>query len=203
MSAPSTRIFPEGGLPAFFSATLPFDFVLKQPGKAAYQNLVLHWCQTLKPHTGYAGLGFIQSIDRAEKLRTVQQVYGLAKRFPGLEVDHPRIIYLHIGAKMKGVNWLTILSDSCLESLGGRTAVLSRLDDGYQVFEYEGGVMIQAGPTPQPGDVNRRNIPIYYRKLSQILKPLRMVFPEGHSFIRVAGRDGSEVTNEWLARFDK
>jgi len=33
--------------------------------------------------------------------------------------------------------------------------------------------------------------------------PLRMRFPEGHSFIRSgAGRSGAEATNEWLARFD-
>ena len=203
ISAVGTEFFPAGDIPAYFAATLPFSFVLDRLGQSAFQNLVQKWCKILKPYTGYAGLGLIQSVDTREKLRTIRQVYPLAKRFPGLDVDNPSIIANHIDGKIKGVNWLTVVSDQCLQSIGGRQGLISKLGKDFQIFDYDEGVIIQAGPTPQFGDVNRKNIPNHYCELSSMLKPLRMQFPEGHSFIRPGGQSGAEATNEWLDRFDE
>jgi hypothetical protein len=108
-----------------------------------------------------------------------------------------------MGKKIKGANWLTALSDDCLQPIGGRAALLAQLDENFHIFEYEGGVLIQAGATPQLGDVNRQQIPGDYRHLSKILKPIRMTFPKDeYIFPDINGRDGTEITNEWLARFD-
>ena len=107
--------------------------------------------------------------------------------------------------KIKGVNWLTALDDECFERLGGRDAVLSDLDEAFKFYNYDGGVLIQAGPVPQLGDVNQRHIPRYYQQLARKLKPLRMVFPQGHSLLkspRPQEKSGADVSNEWLARFD-
>lgn len=195
--------FPAGEQPAYFSATVPFSFLKDQPGKGAFQHLVHGWCKILKPFCGYAGVGAIQSVETTEKERTVRLVYPIAKRFPGVEVDNAAIVALHIDSHIKGVNWLTALSDDCLAPIGGREALLSQLDENFRILDYDGGVLIQAGPMPQLGDVNREHAPRYYRQLSQIVKPLRMRFPDGHSFIRPGdGRSGAEATNEWLARFD-
>jgi len=201
--APDSEFFPEDDDPGFFTATIPFAFLQYQPGKGAFQQLVHGWCKILKPHSGYAGIGAIQSVVSTEKLHTIMQVYPFAKRFPGIEIDNASIVSMHMDSHIKGVNWLTALSDESLEPIGGREQLLAQLDDNFRIFEYDGGVLIQAGPMPQLGDVNRGHAPRYYRQLSEIVKPIRMEFPEGHSFIRPGGgRSGAEATNEWLARFD-
>jgi len=202
--AASTEYFPEGEEPAFFAATLPFAFLKDQPGKAAFQHLVHGWCKILEPYCGYAGIGAIQSVESTEKLRTVAQVYPIAARFPGVEIENASIVSLHMKSHIKSVNWLTALSDEALAPIGGRQALLAQLDENFRIMEYEGGVLIQAGPMPELGDANRRQSPRYYRQLAQLVRPLRMRFPEGHSFIRPGGgRSGAEATNGWLARFDE
>jgi len=208
--ATSSRPSPIRDEPAYFSVVLPFSWLKGKDGEQAFQKLVHAWCQVLKPFHGYAGVGAIQSMDTVEKRRTSHLVYPLAKRFPGLDVDDPGTISstmeMEGGAlKIKGVNWLTALDDACFEQLGGRQAVLSDLGDEFVLYEYEGGVLIQAGLTPQLGDINQQHIPRYYQQLARKLKPIRLVFPEGHSLIQPRNKDGrsnAEISNEWLARFD-
>lgn len=182
---------------------MPLSALNEIEGRAAFQHLVHRWCTIIKPHSGYAGLGAIQSIEMMHKIKTSRLVYPLVKRFPGLDVDNPPIIALHIGDNIKGVNWLTALSDACMARLGGREAFLAKLDHNYHVFDYEDGVLIQAGATPQLGDINRKQIPYHYRELSQLVKPIRMAFPEDELLFQPCnGQDDTEVSNEWLARFD-
>ena len=210
ISASSTQPSPLRDRPAYFSVVLPFSWLQGKDGERAFQKLVYGWCQELKPFHGYAGLGAIQSMSGIEKKYTNHLVYPLAKRFPGLEVDKPGTIASKMkrggGAlKIKGVNWLTALDDGCFEQLGGRQAVLSDLGDEFILYEYEGGVLIQAGPMPQLGDVNHQQIPRYYQQLARKLKPIRLIFPEGHYLIKSPNRNeqsNAEASNEWLARFD-
>jgi len=210
ISASSTLPSPLRDRPAYFSVVLPFSCLKGKEGEQAFQKLVHGWCQELKPFHGYAGLGAIQSMSGIEKKRTNHLVYPFAKRFPGLEVDRPGTIASKMkrggGAlKIKGVNWLTALDDECFEQLGGRQAVLSDLGDEFILYEYEGGVLIQAGLTPQPGDVNQQHIPRYYQQLARKLKPIRLIFPEGHYLIASPNKNeqsNAEASNEWLARFD-
>ena len=196
--------FPDGDAAAYFAATLPFAFLKDQSGKAAFQHLVHGWCKILKPYCGYAGIGAIQSVESTEKLRTVHLVHPVAQRFPGVEIENASIVSLHIDSPIKGVNWLTALSDEALAPIGEQSSLLAHLDENFRIMEYDGGILIRSGPMPQLGDANRRQSPRYYRQLSQLVRPLRMRFPEGHSFIRPGGgRSGAEATNEWLARFDE
>ena len=204
----STRPSPIQGKPAHFSAVIPFSWLKDKDGEQAFQKLVHEWCQILKPFHGYAGIGAIQSMDMTEKKRTSYLAYPLARRFPGLEVDDPGVVSNRMwnrgqGLKIKGVNWLTALDNQCLEELGGRDKVLSQLDNTFVIYDYDGGVLIQAGLTPQLGDVNTQHVPHSYRMLSNIVKPLRMTFPNGHSLMQPRTEaSNTEVTNAWLARFD-
>jgi hypothetical protein len=189
--------------PAYFSATLPFAFLKDETGTVAFQRLVNGWCQILKPYCGYAGIGAIQSVERAERDRTARDVYPIAMRFPGVEIEDAASVAMHLGSHIKGVNWFTALSDEVLTPIGGRQALLAQLDENFVIMEYEGGVLIQAGPAPEPGDVNRQQIPRYYRELSRLVRPLRMKYPKGHSLIKPPNpAENTEATNQWLARFD-
>ena len=149
-------------------------------------------------------------MDAIEQSRTDYLVYPLSRRFPGLEIDDPDSVasaMIRGGGPLtiKGVNWLTALDDECLEPLGGREEVFGDLDEGFKFYEYDGGVLIQAGPVPQPGDVNQGHIPRNYQQLARKLKPIRMIFSKPHSLISSPNRQeksSADVTNEWLARFD-
>lgn len=208
--ASSTEPSPIRDRPAYFSVVLPFNWLKGKDGELAFQKLVHSWCQILKPFHGYAGVGAIQSMDTIEKNRTIHLVYPLAKRFSGLDVDDPGTIASSMKRgggtlKIKGVNWLTALDDKCFEQLGDRQAVLSNLGDEFVLYEYEGGVLIQAGLTPQLGDVNQQHIPHYYQQLARKLKPIRLVFPEGYYLIKSPNKNkqsNAEASNAWLARFD-
>jgi hypothetical protein len=202
--AGGTEDSPGNAKPAYFAATLPFSFFHEAKDVAPFQRLVHRWCTLLRPQSGYAGIGAIQSVDMMEKKRTSSQVYPLAKRFPGLDVDNPSVIANHMGDRIKGANWLTALDDSCAQRVGGKDWLLSKLSSGYRIFEYEGGLLIQAGPTPQLGDANRGQLPYYYCELSRLLKPIRMTFPAGHSLFQPGkGVDSTAASNEWLARLDQ
>lgn len=202
---------PLNTTPAYFKVVFPFSWLKGKVGQGAFQQLVHEWCKILKPFHGYAGIGAIQSMHIAESGRTRYLTYPLSKRFLGLEIDDPGSVASKSakgGAplKIKGVNWLTALDTECLEELGGHEAVLGNLEEGFQFFDYEGGVLIRAGSMPQIGDINQQHIPMYYQQLARKLKPLRMNFPDGHSLIKTypgqLDKTNTEATNEWLARFD-
>jgi len=208
--ASSTEPSPIRDRPAYFAVVLPFSWLKNKDGELAFQKLVHSWCQVLKPFHGYAGVGAIQSMDTIEKDRTIHLVYPLAKRFPGLDVDDPGTIASRMKGgegtlKIKGVNWLTALDDECFEQLGGRQAVLSGLGDEFTLYEYESGMLIQAGLMPQLGDVNQQHIPRYYQQLARKLKPIRLTFPDGYYLIKSPNKNeqsNAQASNEWLARFD-
>lgn len=195
--------------PAYITAVFPFSWLKGKEGEHALQEWVAQWCRMLKPFHGYAGIGAIQSVDLMDKKRTSYLVYPLARRFPGLEVDNPGVISNHMGnyisgLKIKGVNWLTALDDQCLNELGGRDQVLAQLDETFRWVDYGSGLLIQAGATPQLGDINTGHMPHSYKLLANVIKPLRLHFPEGHSLLQTRDdRSNTEVTNEWLARFDE
>lgn len=184
----------------YVSGNLPMAWIAEN-GPGSFQKLMYKWCAHLSPFHGYAGLGIIQSIDYDQNRRTEHIVLPFAMRFPGLEVENPVSLSLHLQKKIKGVNWLTILSDDFLGQLGGREKLKEVLGEDFPFYDYEGGSLIQAGPSPQIGDVNRNNIPTHYRTLSKVLKPIRVDYDD--SFLRAPDpSDNKAVTKKWFNRFD-
>ena len=114
-----------------------------------------------------------------------------------MEVDYPESHILYLQDGIKGVNWLTCLSDRWLDKLGGVAALRKSLSDDFILHEYPGGVVIQAGPAPEVGDVNYRVPTERYRTLSRLLKPVRA---RGHA--PLLGFD-QESTQVWFDRFDE
>jgi hypothetical protein len=116
-----------------------------------------------------------------------------------LEADHPvsHVHYLKNG--IKGVNWVTVLGEKWISRLGGLPALRKELGEPFRLHEYPGGVLIQAGPRPQLGDVNRQIAIDEYRRLAQVLKPIRVT--DHKSFPAWSGFD-EQRTQAWLARFE-
>jgi len=128
------------------------------------------------------------------------------KRFPGLDFSDPNVFQVEAarsdGLQIKSINWLTILSDKIVERLGGRQVLEAKLGSSCPVFDFNGGVIVQAGDEPQLGDNNRRIVLDDYRRVSAALKMARF---EDYKLGLVAlpePYDNMEETLSWIRRFD-
>jgi hypothetical protein len=181
-------------------------------GSGSLPEVLLDICRTLKPASGYAGIGLIDTQHSWTNIQYQPVVYDWAQRFPGLEVDYPlsHSIWLTTGREgrrdgIKGVNWLTVVGDRYLPELGGADKVeadLAALDSQFVVRRYDGGILIQAGPRPQLGDAARGVWPALYVKLARVLKPIRVTshkpFQRGTAVVPFDAAN----SEAWLRRFD-
>jgi hypothetical protein len=200
--------FEAVGVPAWESALrlsylqvcLPLAWYADHDG--SFPELVLDFCQRLRPIQGYGGIGVIESYATAIRQPNEPTVFAMAQRFPGLEVDYPIAHSSHLQAGIKGVNWLTVLGDPWLSKVGGAERLAAELGPEYTLASYGPGVIVQAGAVPQLGDRNRDSWPDLYVKLARILRPIRIT---EHRFFHEYGpaRFDDESTRAWLARFDR
>lgn len=197
---------------AHFRVCFPLTWFSGHPG--SLPEVTLEICRKLKPVSGYAGIGVLQSPFVTISQRYEPLIYQLAQRFPGLEAEFPlqHGIWLAKGREggkpgIKGVNWLTVVADQLLAELGGADAVaadLAALDPRFIVHRWDGGVVIQAGDHPELGDVKRDAWPELYVKLARYLKPIRITRHGPCGFPGPGDRfgNGSEAAKAWLRRFD-
>lgn len=183
----------------YLSATFPFRFLKERPG-GFFQQFVHKWCERLSPLHGYAGLGLLRSMENSEARAVEPLIFPLVRRFPGLEIDMPHLEARLLADGIKGVNWLTMLSDLLLSKLGGADAVRQKLQNGFTFDPYPGGLMIQAGPHPEFGDLDRNIIPAHYRRLYEVLRPVQAPYDDV-LMDTPAGVDPEAFTQQWLRRF--
>lgn len=186
----------------FFQIYLPLSCFAERPG--TFQDFVLSFCKQLRPSSGYAGIGVLEtfSVYAAEPFQaTVKQI---ADRFPGLEIENPAVTSLHTEKGIKGVNWLTILGDHWVQTIGGLDYLRIRLGDDFKLTPYEGGLMIQAGPRPQIGDADANRWPQHYVTLARVLKPIQIKdhYPFHFGDSRGPARMDHQASKAWIYRFD-
>jgi len=171
-----------------------------QDKSESFPDLILRWCERLKPYHGYGGITLLVSPDRGLAQRYSPNIAGFAGRYPGIEIDRPMSHKLATQEGIKGGNWLTILSTYLVEKLGGHDSLRGQLGKPFVVEDYDGGVMVVAGSVPEVGDRNRNVDTPLYRKLASILKPIRI---QDHPRPYAKGRfaEDGEFT-AWLSRFD-
>lgn len=185
----------------YFHVRLPLSWFAEQPGN--FPSFLLPMCQTLRPLSGYAGLGYLLPLTVEGRQTAEPLVTPLASRFPGLEVDAPTNSSFQLHDGIKGVNWLTILSDRWVEAAGGLDYLRIRLDEPtFPFYKYDGGLMIQAGPKPQIGDTTRDIWPMHYVTLHKVLKKIQI---KTYTRFHLGGpgpRMDHPATLAWLFRFD-
>lgn len=189
-----------------------FPLLWFMDGSGSLPEVLLDVCRTLKPVSGYGGIGVIESPDSLIASKYEPIVYHWAQRLPGLEADYPisHDLWLPNGREggrdgIKGGNWLTVLSDRYVAELGGADRIeadLKALDSRFLVHRYEGGIMIQAGPRPQLGDAERDLWPTLYVKLAKYLKPVRVTRHNAFQHGGPGVRFDKERSEAWLRRFD-
>ena len=154
---------------------LPFAWERYTAG-AALLTLMRELCNVLSPLHGSAGMGFVYP----PAYRDVYDAgvngafYPGAFRFPGIDATPPLIGEGELDA-LPTLNWLTAVSDPFLERIGSAVAVQKALESRpFRFYDYPGGVLYQAGSAPLAGDREQGNIPLPYKQLYEVLKPVMM-----------------------------
>ena len=184
----------------YFHVALPLLWFAEHSG--TFQEFVLDICKRLKPLSGYANIGVIESPDNLAQDKFQPVVRAIAERFPGLEIDAPIEHALAVNKGIKGVSWLTILGERWINEMGGLDYLRMRLDEpSFPFYRYDGGLMIQAGPKPQIGDVKAGRWPQHYVTLARVLKKIQI---KEHVPFHYGGpgRMDLDASMAWLFRFD-
>jgi Protein of unknown function (DUF3396) len=192
--------------PGYFQMYLPLTWFAEHPG--TFQEFVLGFARRLRPLSGYAGIGVQEALSLGPREPYMATVRQIAERFPGLEIESNYVHTIHVGEGIKGVNWLTLLGDRWVQQIGGLDYLRTRLSDDFELTPYDGGLMIQAGPKPQIGDVTTNRWPRHYVTLAKVLKPIQI---KEHYAFHLDNPDPkgaprldaiSNSSEAWLFRFD-
>jgi Protein of unknown function (DUF3396) len=185
----------------------PIDWFERRDGYEACIDLMKRWCTLLTVSHGTAGFSIILE-EGQPKSHGVLLAYPFLKRFPGLDLPYSS----RWGSSIRGVkrrvirstNWLTAIDDGFVDQLGGLKKIKNELGEHCPIHLYGGGVIIQAGPRPEIGDVNRGLIPEHYRTVAKLLKPLRFEdFSAKLPYLPAPKpMDSLEETLKWIRRFD-
>ena len=116
-----------------------------------------------------------------------------AKKHPGFDVGYDRTGLELFHDQLRTVQWLTVLGPA----LAARVDVTPTAP--LRVENRPGGLLVQAGGAPEPGDTNRRKVPVAYAEADRAMRAVR-------------ASDGSklgwmgfsrETATAWLRRFER
>lgn len=152
------------------SAVFAPSFFLLDKQPLTFADLVLKWCDALRPQSGAAGWGVSQLSDLWLVGPNKEGLARYLLQYPGLDLPSvmPTSRFVH---HIASINWLTILCDELAEQIGGPESLRS-LGKEYPLARYDGGHIIQAGPTPQLGDREHGDVLPQYGKVHELLRPL-------------------------------
>jgi hypothetical protein len=180
-----------------FRAGFPVEMFSSDLGR--FVALVKRFAERLPFFFGYAGFFFNNSLEASTQQQNEQYLLPVAMRFSGVEVEHDTATILCCEHSIKGVNWLTLLSPSLVEQLGGKAPLRAHLSESVVLHDLATGLMIQAGPEPGLGDVNAGERLPCYREVHRALTPVRNLnhYALGPRLFRQ-----NDATRRWMNRFD-
>ncbi len=133
---------------------------------------------SLLPYSsGYASPALTWGVE-SQQLSFAEEASKLAFRHPGYDLPLSAASRYEIGEKLRGTYWLNFIGPAALKKLGGEKGLRSRLDAAIGVEQVGDGLLLQAGPRPDAGDVNRKaNLPLL-RSLAKVLEPATLLDDE-------------------------
>ncbi|MDH5675707.1 MAG: DUF3396 domain-containing protein [Myxococcales bacterium] len=178
---------------AYLSLSAPAA-MLEDP--TAFLDLVLSLANTTPYRSGHAGYGIGYNPGYVMRERN-EEIRAWCSRYRGLDASSPATTAAYSNRHCKGVNWLTMLDDDfCLE-LGGTEKIEQELGNTITLHQTKGGLALQAGHHPRLGDKNQQEDMAGYRRVNELVRPLRM--PD---LVGLPGMNRAEGLR-WLARFDE
>jgi hypothetical protein len=197
---PSDRAFVLNAIPSKGYVRLILPPSLISESVAPYLDLARNVGHTVSYDFGHAGFAINWDHPDNNKIGVLRLMNSLGHRYPGLDISYPFCTKYIASKGIKCVNWLTFLNADYCDRLGGLPGLRKKFDESVVIHDVENGVMIQAGPVPEIGDVNRqRNLPIYHQ-VGKELAPIRC--KEHPAIFGPTGFPDKEATEEWLSRFD-
>ena len=148
---------------------------------------------------GYCGYSFVWDNTSADK-KVSAWVAPLLRRHPGLGNGNPVKLWNAADQGVAAVSWLTFLGPRLTADLGGREVLEQKCPPDVSVLPLgSGGTLLQAGPAPELGDVNRQDLLPAYRAVGQLVAPRRTP-DEVFENLRIPVMS-KEDANDWLRRF--
>ena len=199
-----------------FEVNIPLTLLDRLNRPQLVQKLFVDLCNILQPLSALGGLCMAAPLDIT--LLQAQQAQGsilpLLTNNPGLLFDTAFNMTAHTRWRMSAVNWLTAIRGDLLELCGGPEAVLAQLTrPGFETVRYgESGLLVQAGPSPQLGNIKAGLTLPHYGDLARALKPARLRIEGGRRpHVAYYGPEDvlyseelmAKTQNSWLARFDE
>lgn len=171
--------------------------------------------------SGTAGYGIDLTVNpptSAAGMAASARAAALLLRYPGLDMAS---VWLSIGTALlrrdldyidftqaavprpylKRVNWLTLLSAGQIVFLGGKESLQQQLAEhpSIRFIDLPYGLLIQAGPVPQLGDVTSNHYPIEYSAVAKAIRKVRL--PEIHP-ASLGDTFHDAGASSWLNAFD-
>lgn len=187
---------------SFFRACMPIYSLSGDWHIPILRERFLVWCQRFRPLHGSAGFSVIVCPGMSQNSVFALQ---LMNRFPGFDFPSAVGFTREVGGvadRIKSVSWLTALGDDLVAQLGGLAMMRQALEPACTVHAYDGGVVIQAGPTPRLGDTHSNDIPAEYRLAARFTRPLRFEAYDEGLFRVPKDLNKREETLKWISRFD-
>lgn len=189
---------------SYLCAYFPASFVAAR-GYGHFVEMTRKWAATLQVVHGTAGYSVL--LEHGDfGAGGVMALMPALNRFLGLDFSDPGMFLVEASeaddTSIKSINWLTVLGGDGLARLGGIEAIMQRLGPTCEVIHYWGGVVIQAGDMPQLGDCNRGTILEEYRRVADVVRPIRFTAYKRGLFVLGSNEDERDETRKWLQRFD-
>ncbi|KIN70843.1 hypothetical protein Z945_3307 [Sulfitobacter noctilucae] len=195
-----------------FQVNIPLPTIEEMNQPSFLQQLFASLCEILRPLSAVGGLCLATPLSAAVLQDRQHLLYPLLNTHPGLLVGQALDMAAGTRFRMSAVNWLTAVHADLLDLCGGADEVRGALSlDGFHTKDFaDGGLLIQAGPSPQGGDTTQGiGIP-HYGELARALEPARLQFEGRIPHVPAYGPEDvlyapdllAKTQNAWLARFD-
>jgi hypothetical protein len=173
-------------------------------------RLVLRWCDRLKPLQGHFGLGVQSQVYGMNYATSAVDAFPLIRRYPGLTYGSDNLLNLQRNDALLSdpasdgiwdINWLTAISDHYVERSEAFRRALADPGEDVTVHRYDGGIVLQAGDSPQLGDLNRNLIPPAYVEVERMIQSVRFTKITRPFIACPPSVDALEASRDYVNRF--
>jgi len=178
---------------------VPLLFVEEQP--STFVNLFVEFARRLHAVHGYAGYSLVLSALRDTENQAFEAF--LTSKLRGFDAGNLIAGAANAHQGIKTVGWLTAINRGYLEKIGDESTLRSELPmDWFELHDYGAGVVIQAGPRPDPAPANAP-LPALLVLPNMLLQSIRtpqvgLHYASANSESRLIGW----AATQWLQRFD-
>lgn len=149
------------------SMAMPIDEEASDYG--VLKDLFVRICSILPIRSGSAG--FVLECSRYDATASETHAWAAGMRMRGLDICRIPLDCQAVGVDgLKGVGWLTALGNPLIEKLGGVERIKHGLPSDVTLIETPRSAIIQAGDSPQLGDVNRPDTLELHREVYRRVK---------------------------------